>query len=86
VVWRGLQRDPAQLGELGHASLAPLVSTSISALQWVTVLMPITEIALSWDFNNLSHFSHVFREHTGKSQSEFRSQTQEAPLTRLQPD
>jgi AraC-like DNA-binding protein len=33
---------------------------------------PITDIALSWGFNNLSHFSRVFREHTGRSPSEFR--------------
>ncbi len=33
---------------------------------------PITEIALSWGFNNLSHFSRVFREHTGQSPSECR--------------
>lgn len=32
---------------------------------------PITDIALSWGFNNLSHFSRVFREHTGKSPGEF---------------
>jgi len=32
----------------------------------------ITGIALSWGFNNLSHFSRVFREHTGQSPSEFR--------------
>ena len=33
---------------------------------------PITDIALSWGFNNPSHFSRVFREHTGRSPSEFR--------------
>jgi len=33
---------------------------------------PITEIALSWGFNNLSHFSRVFRDHSGQSPSEFR--------------
>lgn len=33
---------------------------------------PITDIALSWGFCNLSHFSRVFREHTGCSPSEFR--------------
>ncbi|MDO8284626.1 MAG: helix-turn-helix domain-containing protein [Rhodoferax sp.] len=33
----------------------------------------ITDIALSWGFNNLSHFSRVFREHTGCSPSEYRS-------------
>lgn len=32
----------------------------------------ITAIALSWGFNNLSHFSRVFRAHTGLSPSEFR--------------
>lgn len=36
-------------------------------------LRPITDIALSWGFNNLSHFSRVFREHTGISPSEFRN-------------
>ena len=35
---------------------------------------PITEIALSWGFSNLSHFSRVFREHIGMSASEFRHQ------------
>jgi AraC-like DNA-binding protein len=33
----------------------------------------ITEIALSWGFANPSHFSRVFREHTGRSPSEFRA-------------
>lgn len=33
---------------------------------------PITDIALSWGFGNPSHFSRVFRGHTGKSPSEFR--------------
>ena len=32
----------------------------------------ITDLALSWGFNNLSHFSRVFREHTGQSPSAFR--------------
>ena len=39
---------------------------------------PITDIALSWGFNNLSHFSRVFREHTGTSPSAFR-QAQRTP-------
>lgn len=34
---------------------------------------PITEIALSCGFSNLSHFSRVFRDHTGMSPSEFRA-------------
>lgn len=34
---------------------------------------PITDIALSWGFGNPSHFSRVFRDHMGKSPSEFRS-------------
>jgi AraC-like DNA-binding protein len=46
---------------------------------------PITEIALSWGFNNPSHFSRVFREHTGMSPSEFRQQGLVASQTRLQP-
>ena len=33
---------------------------------------PVTAIALSWGFTNLSHFSRVFRDHTGRSPSEFR--------------
>jgi AraC-like DNA-binding protein len=33
---------------------------------------PITEIALSWGFGNPSHFSRVFRDHTGMSPSAFR--------------
>jgi AraC-like DNA-binding protein len=33
---------------------------------------PITDIALSWGFSNLSHFSRVFRDHIGMSPSEFR--------------
>jgi AraC-like DNA-binding protein len=39
----------------------------------------ITGIALSWGFNNLSHFSRVFRDHTGQSPSAFR-QAATAPL------
>ena len=35
---------------------------------------PITDIALASGFGNLSHFSRVFREHTGGSPSEFRQQ------------
>jgi AraC-like DNA-binding protein len=34
---------------------------------------PITDIALSWGFGNPSHFSRVFRDHTGKSPSAFRA-------------
>ncbi|RYY64153.1 MAG: helix-turn-helix domain-containing protein [Comamonadaceae bacterium] len=34
---------------------------------------PITDIALSWGFGNPSHFSRVFRDHTGKSPSQFRA-------------
>ena len=37
-------------------------------------LRPITEIALSCGFSNLSHFSRVFRHHTGMSPSDFRHQ------------
>lgn len=33
---------------------------------------PITDIALSWGFGNPSHFSRVFRDHTGKTPSAFR--------------
>ncbi|MES2635458.1 MAG: helix-turn-helix domain-containing protein [Pseudomonadota bacterium] len=33
---------------------------------------PITDIAMSWGFGNPSHFSRLFRDHTGKSPSEFR--------------
>lgn len=37
---------------------------------------PITDIAVSWGFGNLSHFSRVFREHTGASPSAFRQTSQ----------
>ena len=33
----------------------------------------ITDIALSWGFNNLSHFSRVFRQSTGSSPSDYRA-------------
>ncbi|AMO24693.1 helix-turn-helix domain-containing protein [Ramlibacter solisilvae] len=33
---------------------------------------PITEIATSWGFGNPSHFSRLFRGHTGMSPTEFR--------------
>lgn len=39
----------------------------------------ITDIALSWGFNNSAHFSRVFREHAGLSPSEFR----QAALSRV---
>ena len=35
---------------------------------------PITGIAMSWGFSNLSHFSRVFREHCGMSASQYRQQ------------
>jgi AraC-like DNA-binding protein len=34
---------------------------------------PITDLALSWGFSNLSHFSRVFRQHTGCSPSDYRT-------------
>ncbi|WP_279612991.1 helix-turn-helix domain-containing protein [Burkholderia sp. BCC1644] len=34
----------------------------------------ITEIALSWGFNNTAHFSRVFRHHFGVSAREYRTQ------------
>lgn len=47
---------------------------------------PITDIALSWGFGNASHFSRVFRKHTGASASEFRSaRAHGAALTSPQP-
>ena len=33
---------------------------------------PITDVALSWGFGNPSHFSRVFRDHTGMTPSAFR--------------
>lgn len=33
----------------------------------------ITDIALSWGFNSTAHFSRVFREHTGRSPSDWRA-------------
>ena len=46
---------------------------------------PITDIALSWGFSNLSHFSRVFCEHTGRSPRDFRLMASEEvtgrPLT-----
>lgn len=44
---------------------------------------PITDIALSWGFNNLSHFSRIFRDHTGMSPSEFRHQVMTESQRRL---
>lgn len=38
----------------------------------------ITDIALASGFSNLSHFSRVFREHTGGSPSDFRRQALDA--------
>jgi AraC-like DNA-binding protein len=47
----------------------------IRDLQDAAHARPITDIALSWGFGNPSHFSRVFRDHTGKSPSEFRRPT-----------
>ncbi|MGE4242606.1 helix-turn-helix domain-containing protein [Ramlibacter sp.] len=44
----------------------------VRELQQASAQRPITDIALSWGFGNPSHFSRVFRDHTGKSPSEFR--------------
>ncbi len=41
----------------------------------------ITEIALSWGFINMSHFSRVFRVYTGCSPSEFRACGSNLPVT-----
>jgi AraC-like DNA-binding protein len=38
----------------------------------------ITDIALSWGFNNPAHFSRVFREFTGQSPSAFRETSRRA--------
>lgn len=40
---------------------------------------PITDIALSWGFSNLSHFSRAFREFAGCSPSELRRAVEAAP-------
>lgn len=37
----------------------------------------ITDIAVSWGFGNPSHFSRLFKEHTGTSPSDFRNQNLE---------
>jgi AraC-like DNA-binding protein len=39
-----------------------------------TKARPITDIAVSWGFGNPSHFSRLFKEHTGASPSDFRNQ------------
>ena len=39
----------------------------------------ITDIALSWGFNNSAHFSRVFREHTGLSPRAFRDAAHAQP-------
>lgn len=44
----------------------------IQELRQAGTQRPITEVALGWGFSNHSHFSRVFREHTGMSPSEFR--------------
>ena len=69
---RGLQGDPAQLGELVDAGEA-LKDRIRDLRQGAQDSRPITDIALSWGFNNLSYFSRVFREHTGCSPSEYRT-------------
>lgn len=45
----------------------------IRDLQQAGQARPITDIAMSWGFGNPSHFSRVFRDHTGMSPSEFRA-------------
>ena len=42
-----------------------------------TKARPITDIAVSWGFGNPSHFSRLFKEHTGASPSDFRNQSLE---------
>lgn len=46
----------------------------IKDLQTTTKARAITDIAVSWGFGNPSHFSRVFKEHTGASPSDFRNQ------------
>jgi AraC-like DNA-binding protein len=45
----------------------------------------VTDIALSWGFKNLPHFSRTFRDHTGKSPGEFRDQPLSTSQRRLRP-
>ena len=43
-----------------------------------TQARPVTDIALSWGFSNLSHFSRVFRDQLGTSPSAYRARGQPA--------
>lgn len=48
-----------------------------SAAQGMRDQKSTTDVALYWGFNNLSHFSRVFRAHTGSSPSAYRSSAQQ---------
>jgi len=50
------------------------LAACVRELQATAGARSITEVALSWGFSSPSHFSRVFREHTGMSPSEFRQQ------------
>jgi AraC-like DNA-binding protein len=63
--------DETLNGYIQHQRLAASIRDLIDP---ANVSRSITDIALAAGFGNLSHFSRVFREHTGGSPSEFRRQ------------
>ncbi len=71
---RHLYNAYAGEGESIAASIQRLrLHACIRDLQQADQARSITDIALSWGFRNPSHFSRVFRDHTGMSPSEFRA-------------
>ena len=63
--------DETLNGYIQHQRLAASIR---DLLEPANAARSITDIALASGFSNLSHFSRVFREHTGGSPSEFRRQ------------
>jgi AraC-like DNA-binding protein len=63
--------DETLNGYIQHQRLAASIRDLIDP---ANASRSITDIALAAGFGNLSHFSRVFREHTGGSPSEFRRQ------------
>ena len=72
--WMARLNDEAAAARDAGTAHAPWCPNLIMRRDPARVAEPVTAIALAAGFVNLSHFSRVFRAHTGLSPSDFRRQ------------